>query len=124
MYDNLSIEEVVDELKRVRDLQKDLKTKEDSLKDKIIADGRNEIKGNEYTMKISFRDKETFNEEAFLEKFKEDNSFDKDLKNEIIKSKLIIDQANLSKACQDGKISLDYVLPFNEVVTSKVISVK
>lgn len=124
MYDNLSIEEVVDELKRVRDLQKDLKAKEDALKARITADGRDEIKGKEFTMKISVRTKEVFNEEAFIEKFKNDKNFKEDLKAKILESKLVLNEANLNEACQNGEIPVDYVIPFNSVSESKVISVK
>lgn len=124
MYDNLTIEEVVDELKRVRDLAKDLKTKEAELKKRIEADGRAEIKGNEYTMKVSIRSKEVFNETAFIEQFKNDDNFSDELKAKILESKIVLNQENLNEACKQGEISLDYVIPFNQVTESKVISVK
>ena len=110
MFDNLTIEEVVDRLKEVRDSQKALKTQEDALKKRILEDGRAEIKTDTCTMKLSIRAKEVFNEEAFIEQFKE--------------NKLIINQENLNIACQEGIIPIDYVIPFNTVTESQVITVK
>lgn len=124
MYDNLSIEEVVDELKKVRDLLKDLKTKESILKFRINSDGRDEIKGNKFTMKATLRTKEIFNEEAFIETFKNDNNFDDELKSKILEKKLVINELNLKEACEDGTIPIDYVVPFNSITQTKVISVK
>ena len=58
MFDNLTMEEVVDRLKEVRDNQKALKEQEDALKKRILADGRSEIKSENHTMKIQVRTKE------------------------------------------------------------------
>ena len=124
MFDNLTIEEVVDRLKEVRDSQKALKTQEDALKKRILEDGRAEIKTDTCTMKLSIRAKEVFNEEAFIEQFKNDESFDNDLKGKILENKLIINQENLNIACQEGIIPIDYVIPFNTVTESQVITVK
>ena len=44
MFDNLTMEEVVDRVKEVRDNQKALKEQEDALKKRILADGREDIK--------------------------------------------------------------------------------
>ncbi|MGM9543562.1 MAG: hypothetical protein ACI3T9_01130 [Romboutsia timonensis] len=124
MFDNLSMEEVIDRLKEVRDSQKSLKEQEDALKKRILEDGRTEIKSENHTMKIQVRSKEVFNEEAFIEKFKNDQDFDDTLKAKILESKVILNQANLNTACQEGIIPIDYVLPFNSVTESKVITVK
>lgn len=124
MFDNLTIEEVVDRLKEVRDSQKALKEQEDALKKRILADGRAEIKSDNYTMKISVRTKEVFNEEAFIEQFKNDQSFDDDIKGRILESKVVLNQENLHIACQEGIIPIDYVIPFNTVTESQVITVK
>ena len=61
-YEDLSIESCVDELKAVRDDMKILKKKEDELKQRILNDGREEIKGEKSIMKKSIRTKEVFNE--------------------------------------------------------------
>lgn len=45
MFDNLTMEEVVDRLKEVRDSQKALKAQEDALKKRILEDGRDKIDG-------------------------------------------------------------------------------
>ena len=124
MFDNLSMEEVVDRLKEVRDAQKALKDQEDALKKRIIADGRTEIKTEKCTMKISIRAKEVFNEEAFIEKFKNDSSFDDAIKGGILENKLVLNQEALNNACQEGIIPIDYVIPFNSVTESQVITVK
>jgi hypothetical protein len=124
MFDNLSMEEVVDRLKEVRDAQKALKDQEDALKKRIIADGRTEIKTEKCTMKISVRAKEVFNEEAFIEKFKNDSSFDDAIKGGILENKLVLNQEALNNACQEGIIPIDYVIPFNSVTESQVITVK
>ena len=124
MFDNLTMEEVVDRLKEVRDSQKALKEQEDALKKRILADGRAEIKSDNYTMKISVRTKEVFNEEAFIEQFKNDQSFDDDIKGRILESKVVLNQENLHIACQEGIIPIDYVIPFNTVTESQVITVK
>lgn len=124
MFDNLTIEEVIDRLKEVRDSQKALKEQEDALKKRIFADGRAEIKSENHTMKIQVRTKEVFNEEAFIETFKNDNSFDDAIKANILENKLVLNQANLNEAVQNKVIPLDYVIPFNTVTESQVITVK
>lgn len=124
MYDTLPIEKVIAMLKDVRDNQKALKVQEEALKKRILEDGRNEIKTDTCTMKISIRTKEVFNEEAFIEQFKNDQSFDDDLKGKILENKLAINQENLNIACQEGIIPVDYVIPFNTVTESKTILIK
>lgn len=124
MFDNLTMEEVVDRLKEVRDAQKSLKEQEDALKKRILEDGRSEIKSENHTMKVQIRTKEVFNQEAFIEQFKNDSSFSDELKSKVLESKLVLNEQNLNQACQDGEIPLDYVIPFNSVTESKVISVK
>ena len=124
MFDNLTIEEVVDRLKEVRDSQKALKDQEDALKKRILADGRSEIKTDNCTMKISVRTKEVFNEAAFIEQFINDESFDDALKGYIIESNPVVNQENLAECIRDNKIALDYVIPFNSVTESQVITVK
>lgn len=124
MFDNLTMEEVVDRLKEVRDTQKSLKEQEDALKKRILQDGRSEIKSENHTMKIQIRTKEVFNQEAFIEQFKNDSSFSDELKSKVLESKLVLNEQNLNQACQNGEIPLDYVIPFNSITESKVISVK
>lgn len=124
MFDNLTMEEVVDKLKEVRDSQKIYKQMEDELKKRIFADGRTEIKTENNSMKISIRTKEVFNEEAFIEQFKNDQNFDDELKAKILENKLVINQQNLNIACQEGIIPIDYVIPFNEITESRVINIK
>lgn len=124
MFDNLTMEEVVDKLKEIRDAKKNFDEQEKALKERILKDGRTEIKGNKATMKISVRTKEVFNEDAFIEQFKNDKSFEDTIKNTIIRTKEIIDNEALTQAVQDKIIPLDYVIPFNSITESKVISVK
>lgn len=124
MFDNLTMEEVVDKLKEVRDAKKNFDEQEKALKERILKDGRTEIKGNKATMKISIRTKEVFNEDAFIEQFKNDKSFEDAIKNTIIRTKEVIDNEALTQAVQDKIIPLDYVIPFNSITESQVISVK
>lgn len=124
MFDNLTMEEVVDKLKEIRDAKKNFDEQEKALKERILKDGRTEIKGNKATMKISVRTKEVFNEDAFIEQFKNDKSFEDAIKNTIIRTKEIIDNEALTQAIQDKIIPLDYVIPFNSITESRVISVK
>lgn len=124
MFDNLTIEEVVDKLKEIRDAKKVFDAQEKALKQRILEDGRNEIQGNNATVKITIRSKEVFNEEAFIEKFKNDDSFEEAVKNTVLQTKLVIDNEALTQAVEDKIIPLDYVIPFNEVTESKVINVK
>lgn len=124
MFDNLTMEEVVDKLKEIRDAKKNFDEQEKALKERILKDGRTEIKGNKSTMKISVRTKEVFNEDAFIEQFKNDKSFEDAIKNTIIRTKEIIDNEALTQAVQDKIIPLDYVIPFNSITESQVISVK
>lgn len=124
MFDNLTMEEVVDKLKEVRDAKKNFDEQEKALKERILKDGRTEIKGNKATMKISVRTKEVFNEDAFIEQFKNDKSFEDVIKNTIIRTKEVIDNEALTQAVQDKIIPLDYVIPFNSITESQVISVK
>ena len=124
MFDNLTMEEVVDKLKEIRGAKKNFDEQEKALKERILKDGRTEIKGNKATMKISVRTKEVFNEDAFIEQFKNDKSFEDAIKNTIIRTKEIIDNEALTQAVQDKIIPLDYVIPFNSITESRVISVK
>lgn len=124
MFDNLTIEEVVDKLKEIRDAKKVFDAQEKALKQRILEDGRNEIQGNNAAVKITIRSKETFNEEAFIEKFKNDNQFEEAVKNTVLHTKLVIDNEALTQAVEDKIIPLEYVIPFNEVTESKVINVK
>lgn len=124
MFDNLTMEEVVDKLKEVRDAKKNFDEQEKALKERILKDGRTEIKGNKATMKISVRTKEVFNEDAFIEQFKNDKSFEDAIKNTIIRTKEVIDNEALTQAVQDKIIPLDYVIPFNSITESQVIFVK
>ena len=124
MYKEFTIEQVVDELKKVRDAKKVLDSQEKKLKERILADGRTEIKGLESTMKLNIRNTETFNEEAFITAFKASSQFEDAIKNTIIRTKEIIDQEALNNAVKDDIIPLDYVIPFNAVKESKVITVK
>ena len=124
MFDNLTMEEVVDRLKEVRDSQKALKEQEDALKKRILEDGRAEIKTDKCTMKVTKRVKEVFNEEAFIEYFKSDLNFDAAIKGKVLESKIVLNQEALHTACQDGIIPIDYVVPFNTVTESQVITVK
>lgn len=124
MFDNLTMEEVVDKLKEIRDAKKNFEEQEKALKERILKDGRMEIKGNNATMKITVRSKETFNEEAFIEKFQNDNSFEDAIKNTVLRNKVVIDNEALTQMVQDKIIPLEYVIPFNEVTESKVINVK
>ena len=123
-YEDLSIESCVDELKAVRDDMKILKKKEDELKQRILNDGREEIKGEKSIMKKSIRTKEVFNEPAFIEQFMHDEQFDKQLREEIIELQPTINQEKLTNAIKDDKIPLDYVIPFNNITENVVISVK
>lgn len=124
MFDNLTIEEVVDKLKEIRDAKKVFDAQEKALKQRILEDGRNEIQGNNATVKITIKSKEVFNEEAFIEKFKNDDSFEQAVKNTVLQTKLVIDNEALTQAVEDKIIPLEYVIPFNEVTESKVINVK
>ena len=124
MFDNLTMEEVVDKLKEIRDAKKNFEEQEKALKERILKDGRTEIKGNKSIMKISVRTKEVFNEDAFIEQFKNDKSFEDVIKNTIIRTKEVIDNEALTQAVQDKIIPLDYVIPFNSITESQVISVK
>ena len=124
MFDNLTIEEVVDKLKEIRDAKKVFDAQEKALKQRILEDGRKEIQGNNATVKITIRSKEVFNEEAFIEKFKNDDSFEEAVKNTVLQTKLVIDNEALTQAVEDKIIPLEYVIPFNEVTESKVINVK
>ena len=124
MFDNLTMEEVVDKLKEVRDAKKNFDEQEKALKERILKDGRTEIKGNKATMKISIRTKEVFNEDAFIEQFKNDKSFEDAIKNTIITTKEVLDNEALTRAVEDKIIPLNYVIPFNTITESQVISVK
>lgn len=123
-YEDLSIESCVDELKAIRDDMKILKKKEEELKKRILDDGREEIKGEKSIMKKSIRTKDVFNEPAFIEQFMHDEKFDQQLRGEIIELQPTINQEKLTNAIKDNKIPLDYVIPFNSVTESVVISVK
>lgn len=124
MYDNLTIEEVIDRLKEVRDNQKILKAQEDALKKRILEDGRKEIKTDNCVMKVTTRTKEVFNEAAFIEKFINDESFDDALKGYVIDNNPVVNQENLAEVIRDNKISIDYVIPFNTITESQVITIK
>lgn len=123
-YEDYSIEACVDELKSVRDAMKVFKQKENELKNRILEDGRLEIKGEKSIMKISTRAKETFNSTAFIEQFMHDKQFSDELRGEIIELTPTLNEEKLTNAIKEEKIPLDYVKPFNSVTETKVISVK
>ena len=123
-YEDLSIESCVDELKAIRDDMKIIKKKEDELKQRILNDGREEIKGEKSIMKKSIRTKEVYNEPDFIEQFMHDEQFDKQLREEIIELQPTINQEKLTDAIKDNKIPLDYVIPFNSITENVVINVK
>lgn len=123
-YEDYSIEACVDELKSVRDAMKVFKQKEDELKNRILEDGRLEIKGEKSIMKISTRTKEVFNQPAFIEQFMHDKQFSDELRGEIIELTPTLNEEKLANAIKEEKIPLDYVKPFNSLTETKVISVK
>lgn len=124
MYDDYTIEQIVDELKSLRDFQKELKSKEEILKQRILLDGRSSIKGKNHKATISIRTKEVFNEDAFIQAFANDVNYDDALKGFIIESKPYVNKDNLTEAIKEEKIPLEYVIPFNEISQSKVITIK
>lgn len=119
-----TLEDDVDRLAQIRGIKKELEAEEKILKEKMLNDGRSEIPGRNFKVVITERATETFNEEAFIETFKNDNKFDDELKSKILASKLIVDQAQLLEACQKEIIPLDYVVPFNKLKKSKVVNIK
>lgn len=124
MFNNLSIEEAVDRLKEVRDNQKILKAQEDELKKMILADGRKEIKSENHTCKIQTRKREVFNEDAFIETFKNDKNYGDDIKEQVLETKLVLNTMGLQKCCEDKIIPINYLEPFNTITESEVITVK
>lgn len=120
----MTIEQAVDRLAEVRSQMKNLKVEEDVLKDMLLEDGRNEIKGTDFTVKITERTKETFLEEAFIETFSKDENFNKELKDKILESKIVVNQENLMQAVQNNEINIEYVKPFSDIKVNKVVNVK
>lgn len=115
---------LADRLLEVRTAIKDLKKEEDKLKELVLATGLTEIKGENAKITITERSSETFLEEAFIETFSKDEKFDDALKAQVLESKVVVNQANLMELVSKGEIELDYVKPFAEIKTSKVINVK
>lgn len=120
----VTFEEACARLKDVRVFLKDLKAEEDELKKIILADGRKELKTDTLKMSIQHRVREKFNEEAFLQDFMSNSSFNEELKNEVTFQELKLNTDKLEANIKLEKIPLDYVSKFNELTESDVIVIK
>ena len=120
----VTFEEACTRLKDVRVFLKDLKAEEDELKKIILADGRKELKTDNFKMSIQHRVREKFNEEAFLNDFMSNDTFSSELKNEVTFQELKLNTEKLEANIKLEKIPLDYVAKFNELTESDVIVIK
>ena len=120
----VTIEMEVDRLAKVRKEIKELQAEEKALKEKMLADGRDVIPGNEFKVSITTRTSESFNEDAFVEAFSKDKQFSDDIKAKVLETKMVVNQLELKTACEENVIPLDYVIPFSEIKESKVVNVK
>ena len=121
---NMSIEEIVDLIADTRARMKKLKDVEDECKKRLLEDGRDKIASETHTVSIQTRMKETFNEDAFIEAFTKDDAFEDAVKDTVLDKKIVVNEEALNQAIKDNLIPLEYVVPFNTVTESKVVTVK
>lgn len=115
---------LVDELKLIRDEQKNLKSREDKIKKELLSLGHEKIQGENAVCTITTRIKEVFNEDAFIETIKNDPTMNEGIVNKIIVPKYVVNSDELTKAVEDGDITIEYLTPFNTLTETKVVSVK
>lgn len=115
---------LVDELKLIRDEQKNLKSREDKIKKELLSLGCEKIQGENAVCTITTRVKEVFNEEAFIETIKNDPTMNEGIVNKVIVPKYVVNSDELTKAVEDGDITIEYLTPFNTLTETKVVSVK
>ena len=121
---NMSIEEIVDLIADTRARMKKLKDVEDECKKRLLEDGRDKIASETHTVSIQTRMKETFNQDAFIEAFTKDDAFEDAVKDTVLDKKVVVNEEALNQAIKDNLIPLEYVVPFNTVTESKVVTVK
>ena len=121
---SMSIEEIVDLIADTRARMKKLKDVEDECKKRLLEDGRDKIASETHIVSIQTRIKETFNEDAFIESFSKDDAFEDAIKDTVLDKKIVVNEEALNQAIRDNLIPIEYVVPFNTVTESKVVTVK
>ena len=93
-----NIIDLIQKLKQIREEMKALKKAEDDIKAVLMQDERNKIEAEDCVLVKTIRTTEKFNEEAFIEDFKNNDKFTDELKATIIQSKPYVEKDTLQQS--------------------------
>ena len=119
-----NIIDLIQKLKQIREEMKALKKAEDDIKAVLMQDERNKIEANDCVLVKTIRTTEKFNEDAFIEDFKNNDKFTDELKSTIIQSKPYVEKDTLQQSLTNGEIPIDYVDNFVTRTETTVFNIK
>lgn len=119
-----NIIDLIQKLKQIREEMKALKKAEDDIKAVLMQDERNKIEAEDCVLVKTIRTTEKFNEEAFIEDFKNNDKFTDELKATIIQSKPYVEKDTLQQSLTNGEIPIDYVDNFVTRTETTVFNIK
>lgn len=119
-----NIIDLIQKLKQIREEMKALKKAEDDIKAVLMQDERNKIEAEDCVLVKTIRTTEKFNEEAFIEDFKNNDKFTDELKSTIIQSKPYVEKDTLQQSLTNGEIPIDYVDNFVTRTETTVFNIK
>lgn len=119
-----NIIDLIQKLKQIREEMKALKKAEDDIKAVLMQDERNKIEAEDCVLVKTIRTTEKFNEEAFIEDFKNNDKFTDELKSTIIQAKPYVEKDILQQSLTTGEIPIDYVDNFVTRTETTVFNIK
>lgn len=119
-----NIIDLIQKLKQIREEMKALKKAEDDIKAVLMQDERNKIEAENCVLVKTIRTTEKFNEDAFIEDFKNNDKFTDELKSTIIQSKPYVEKDTLQQSLTNGEIPIDYVDNFVTRTETTVFNIK
>nr|DAW34067.1 MAG TPA: hypothetical protein [Caudoviricetes sp.] len=119
-----NIIDLIQKLKQIREEMKALKKAEDDIKAVLMQDERNKIEAEDCVLVKTIRTTEKFNEDAFIEDFKNNDKFTDELKSTIIQSKPYVEKDTLQQSLTNGEIPIDYVDNFVTRTETTVFNIK
>lgn len=119
-----NIIDLIQKLKQIREEMKALKKTEDDIKAVLMQDERNKIEAEDCVLVKTIRTTEKFNEDAFIEDFKNNDKFTDELKSTIIQSKPYVEKDTLQQSLTNGEIPIDYVDNFVTRTETTVFNIK
>lgn len=119
-----NIIDLIQKLKQIREEMKALKKAEDDIKAVLMQDERNKIEAEDCVLVKTIRTTEKFNEDAFIEDFKNNDKFTDELKSTIIQAKPYVEKDILQQSLTTGEIPIDYVDNFVTRTETTVFNIK